>query len=136
LGALGFVRRNGFRAEQIFLPVGVGLHELELRGMGIGVAHRGVDLGLCEGAARLHFRGDELGERLSSVKRVAFLHSEFFDPTSSPRGDMHFVDFDRARNRLDAGPTSGERRQKEGDDGGATKKLRSLQGAERLPTSC
>ena len=87
--------------------------------MGIGIAHRGVDLGLREGAARLHFRGDELGERLSGVKRVAFLHEEFFDPASGARGDMHFVDFDRARNRLGARPASGEGRQKEADDGGA-----------------
>ena len=104
--------------------------------MGIGIAHRRVDLGLCESAARLHFRGDELGERLSGVKRVAFLHEEFFDPASGARGDMHFVDFNGARNRLGARSASDERRQKEAADGGAKKKLRRLQGAERLATSC
>src|SRR5678815_5332799 len=104
--------------------------------MGIGIAHRGVDLGLCESAARLHFRGDELRQRLSGVKRIALLYEEFFDPASGARGDMHFVDFNRARNRLGARSASDERRQKEADDGGAKKKLRRLQGAERLPTSC
>ena len=103
--------------------------------MGIGIAHCGVDLGLCESAARLHFRGDELRQRLSGVKRVAFLHEEFFDPASGARGDMHFIDFNRARNRLDARSASAERRQKKADNGAAKKKLRRLQGAERLPTS-
>jgi hypothetical protein len=104
--------------------------------MGIGIAHRGVDLGLCESAARLHFRGDELGQRLSGVERVAFLHEEFFDPAAGARGDMHFVDLNRARNRLGARPAGGERRQDKAGDGSANKKLRRLQGAERLPTSC
>ena len=103
--------------------------------MGIGIAHRGVDLGLCESAARLHFRGDELRQRLSGVKRIALLHEEFFDPASGARGDMHFVDFNRARNRLGARSASGEGSQKEAEDGSAEKKLRRLQGAERLPTS-
>ena len=78
--------------------------------MGIGIAHRGVDLGLCESAPRLHFRGDELRQRLSGVKRLAFLHEELFDPASGARSDMHFVDFNRARNRLGARPSSDERR--------------------------
>ena len=107
-GALGFVRGNCFRAEQSLLSAGIGLHELELRNMGIGIAHRGIDLGLCEIAARLHFRGDELRQRLSVLKRVAFLHKEFFYPASGARGDVHFVDFNRARNRLGTRPASGE----------------------------
>jgi len=90
---------------------------------------------VCESAARLHFRGDELRQRLSGVKRVAFLHEEFFDPASGARGDVHFVDFNRARNRLGTRPASGEGSQKEAEDGSAEKKLRRLQGAERLPTS-
>ena len=104
--------------------------------MSVGIAHRGVNLGLREGAARLHFRGDELCQPLSGVKRLAFLREELFDPAAGPRGDVHFVDFNRARNRLGARSASDERRQKEAGNGGAKKKLRRLQGAERLPTSC
>ena len=87
--------------------------------MGIGIAHRGVDLGLCESAARLHLRGNKLRQRLSGVKRLAFLHEELFDPAAGARGDMHFVDFNRARNRLGAGSASDKGRQKKAESGGA-----------------
>jgi len=84
--------------------------------MGVGIAHRSINLGLCESATRLHFRRNELGQRLSGVKRLAFLYEKLFYPATGARGDMHFVDFNRTRNRLGTRSASDERRQKKAAD--------------------
>jgi len=76
-----------------------------------------------------------MGDRLAFVQGIAFLDEKLDQPAAGARRDMHFVHFNRARNRLNSRPAGGEEKKQKNEGRRAIQKRGSLQGAGRLPTS-
>ena len=89
--------RNDLALEQILLADRVIAHELELRGLGIGVVAGAVDLRRGQITPRVQFGRVEPNDHLSGMQFVAFLREDFFHPSAHARPDVHFIHLDRAR---------------------------------------
>jgi predicted enzyme related to lactoylglutathione lyase len=135
-GPLSFARGNRPIAEQSLLAAGIRAEELELRFEGLRILLRGIDLRQGEFALGFHFWGNEARERLIFFEGVPLLDKQLHYSSAGARRHMDFVDFDCARDRLHPGTTTRERTEKKKGECGAKEKVRRLQSAARLPTSC
>ena len=86
--------------QQLLLPLRIGAQKLQLRLLRFDVVTGGIDLRLRQIALRRQFGGFELHDRIAGFQAIAFARENFFHATGHARGDMHFVDFDRAGNGI------------------------------------